>query len=70
MSALSLAVASDCSFAARGFSGDTEHLADLVKAGISHNGFTFIEILQNCVSFNRVNTLQWYKERVYKITDN
>ena len=62
-----LAVASDCSFVARGFAGEIEHLANLIKAGIQHEGFALIDILQPCVSFNRVNTFKWYAERVYKI---
>ncbi|MFC1824505.1 2-oxoacid:ferredoxin oxidoreductase subunit beta [Thermodesulfobacteriota bacterium] len=64
-----LAIASDCSFVARGFAGDGEHLTGLIKEGITHKGFAFIEILQPCVSFNKVNTFQWYKDRVYKITN-
>ncbi|MFC1863144.1 2-oxoacid:ferredoxin oxidoreductase subunit beta, partial [Thermodesulfobacteriota bacterium] len=61
MSSLLLAVASNCGFVARGFSGDGEHLTYLIKEGISHKGFSFIEVLQNCVSFNKVNTFEWYK---------
>jgi 2-oxoglutarate ferredoxin oxidoreductase subunit beta len=64
---LLLAVASDCSFVARGFAGEIDHLAGLIKAGIQHKGFALIDILQPCVSFNRVNTFKWYSERVYKI---
>jgi len=64
---LMLALASDVSFLARGFSGDPDHLAGLIKAGIRHKGFALIDILQNCVSFNRVNTFAWYKKRVYKV---
>jgi 2-oxoglutarate ferredoxin oxidoreductase subunit beta len=64
---LMLAVASDCSFVARGFAGEVEHLTDLIKAGIQHKGFALIDILQPCVSFNRVNTFKWYSDRVYKI---
>lgn len=64
---LLLAVASDCSFVARGFAGEVDHLANLIKEGIRHKGFAFIDILQPCVSFNRVNTFKWYSERVYRI---
>jgi 2-oxoglutarate ferredoxin oxidoreductase subunit beta len=69
MNPLLLAVASDCSFVARGFSGDKKHLADLIKEGIQHRGFAFIDILQPCVTFNRVNTFQWYKKRVYRLEE-
>ena len=64
---LMLAVASDCSFVARGFAGETQHLAGLITEGILHQGFSLIDILQPCVSFNRVNTYKWYSERVYKV---
>lgn len=64
---ISLAIASDCSFVARGFSGEIDHLAGLIKEGIQHKGFALIDILQPCVSFNRVNTFKWYSERVYKL---
>jgi 2-oxoglutarate ferredoxin oxidoreductase subunit beta len=64
---LLLAVASDCSFVARGFAGEIDHLAGLIKSGIQHKGFALIDILQPCVSFNRVNTFKWYSDRVYDI---
>jgi len=64
---LKLALASDVSFLARGFSGEPDHLAGLIMAAIKHKGFALIDILQNCVSFNRVNTFAWYKQRVYKL---
>ena len=52
---------------ARGFAGEVDHLAGLIKAGIQHKGFALIDILQPCVSFNRVNTFKWYSDRVYQI---
>jgi 2-oxoglutarate/2-oxoacid ferredoxin oxidoreductase subunit beta len=66
---LMLALASDISFLARGFSGDPEYLSGLIKAAVTHKGFALIDILQNCVSFNHVNTFAWYKKRVYKVED-
>ena len=64
-----LALASNVSFLARGFAGDIEHLARLLKMGIEHYGFAMIDILQPCVSFNHKNTHQWYRERVYKLEE-
>ncbi len=64
---VALAVALDCSFVARGFSGDTGHLRDLMKEAVNHKGFTLVDILQPCVIFNKVNTHEWYKDRVYHI---
>jgi 2-oxoglutarate ferredoxin oxidoreductase subunit beta len=64
---MALAVALDCSFAARGYAADTEHLKGLMKEAILHNGFALLDILQPCVSFNKVNTYDWYQQRVYRI---
>jgi len=66
---VALAIISGASFVSRGFAGDTNHLASLIKMGITHRGFALIDILQPCVSFNHKNTYQWYKERVYKLED-
>jgi len=64
---MAFAVALDCSFAARGFAGDMEHLKGLIKAAINHKGFSLVDILQPCVTFNKINTYEWYRQRVYRI---
>lgn len=61
------AIALDCSFVARGFAGDPVHLKGLMKEAINHRGFTLVDILQPCVIFNKVNTYEWYRQRVYPI---
>jgi pyruvate/2-oxoacid:ferredoxin oxidoreductase beta subunit len=66
---MALAVALDASFAARGFSGSGDHLKGLMKAAIGHEGFALLDILQPCVTFNKVNTFAWYKERVYHLEE-
>jgi len=66
---LSLAVASNCSFVARGFAKEMEHLKDLMIKAIQNKGFSLLEILQPCVSFNKVNTYDWYDNRVYRLED-
>ena len=66
---IALAIAAGAGFIARGFAGDIEHLAELIKAGISYKGFALIDILQPCVAFNHKNTYDWYKERVYKLDE-
>jgi 2-oxoglutarate ferredoxin oxidoreductase subunit beta len=64
---LALAVAMDTGFVARGFAGNPGHLAGLIVEAVRHPGFSLVEVLQPCVSFNRVNTWQWYRERVYEL---
>jgi len=58
-----VAVAMRAGFVARGFSGMTDLLSDLIQQAIIHPGFSLIDVLQPCVSFNRVNTWEWYQER-------
>lgn len=58
-----IAVAMRASFVARGFSGLPDHLSDLIQQGMAHKGLSVIDVLQPCVSFNKVNTFAWYKSR-------
>jgi 2-oxoglutarate ferredoxin oxidoreductase subunit beta len=67
---LAIAVALDAGFVARGFCGDTQHLTGLIKQAIEYPGFALVDILQNCVSYNKVNTFGWYQKRVYKLQDD
>ncbi len=64
---LPLALALNCGFVARGFTGMPDLLKSLIKRAISHPGLAIVDILQQCVSFNKVNTFAWYKERCYEI---
>jgi len=64
---LSVALALGAGFVARSFSGKTEHLSRIIQEGIKHKGFSLIDILQPCISFNHVNTFDWYKKRVYDL---
>lgn len=67
---ISFAVSQNIGFVARSFSGDNEHLKEMIKLAINHKGFALIDILQPCVSFNKVNTAKWYKERIYKLDED
>jgi len=64
---MTFAVALDCSFAARGYVGDLEHLKGLIREAVNHKGFSLVDILQPCVTFNKTNTYEWYGQRVYRI---
>jgi len=60
---IAVAVAMQAGFVARGFAGMIDHLSDLIQQAIAYRGFGLIDVLQPCVSFNRINTWDWYKER-------
>lgn len=62
-----LAISSDATWVARGFAGEIQHLTDLIVKGIKHPGFAHLNVLQPCVTFNKLNTFEWFKQRVYKL---
>jgi 2-oxoglutarate ferredoxin oxidoreductase subunit beta len=66
---VALAIVGGANFVARGFSGDIEHLAELIAAAIKHPGFALVDVLQVCVSFNPQRGYKWYQQRVYKLED-
>lgn len=66
---IALAITLGASFVARSFSGDGEHLKNVMKEAIMHNGYALVDILQPCISFNKVNTFKYYKERVYPLEE-
>lgn len=66
---LALAISQHCAFVARSFSGRVEHLNRIIQEGIKTPGLSLIEILQPCVSFNKINTFTWYKDRVYDVQE-
>jgi 2-oxoglutarate ferredoxin oxidoreductase subunit beta len=66
---LALALAAGGTFLARGFAGDVKHLAGLVAQALEHRGYALLEVLQPCVTFNRKNTYDWYRERVYDLQE-
>jgi 2-oxoglutarate ferredoxin oxidoreductase subunit beta len=64
---IELMLSSGAGFVARGFAGKPKHLQFLIKAGIKHQGFAFIDALQPCFTF--YNTYDFYNKRVYELTD-
>ena len=66
---LAHALVSNGTFVARGFSGDMLHLKGLIVEAIKHRGFAFIDVFQPCVSFNYLNTYDWFRQRIYKLEE-
>ncbi len=64
---IAAAVAMRAGFVARSFAGNLDHLADMLKQAINHKGLSIVDVLQPCVSMNKINTWQFYNERVKAI---
>ena len=67
---ITLALAAGATFVARCFSGEPKHLVELMKQGLEHKGFAFIDVFSPCVTYNHDNTYPWFKERVKKLEDD
>jgi len=67
---ISLALAAGATFVARGFSADQKHLTELIKQGIQHKGFSFIDVFSPCVTYNHDNTFQWFRPRVRRLEED
>jgi 2-oxoglutarate ferredoxin oxidoreductase subunit beta len=65
-----IAILMQASFVARGFAGEINHLSNLIVQAMDKPGFSLVDILQPCVTFNHKNTFNWYRERVYKLEDD
>jgi len=67
---IGLALAEGATFVARGFAGDIEHLTSLYVEALKHDGFALVDVYQPCVTWNKVNTFAWFRERVYKLEES
>jgi 2-oxoglutarate ferredoxin oxidoreductase subunit beta len=64
---LALALAAGGTFLARGFSSQPKAMVQMIKEAVLHPGFSIVEVMSPCVTFNKVNTYQWFKENVYDV---
>lgn len=62
-----LAILNDAGFVARGFAGDMPHLTSLMVEAMKHPGLSLVEVLQPCVTFNHLNTYEWFRKRIKKV---
>jgi len=64
---LEIALSAGATFVAQSFSSDLKQLTSLIEQGIQHEGFSLINVFSPCVTFNKVNTYDWFKERVINL---
>ncbi len=67
---IALALASGYTFVARGYALDVKGLKELIKQAIRHRGAAFIDVLQPCVTYNDVYTVQFYRRALYRLEDD
>ncbi len=67
---IAIAVAQDASFVARASITDIAGTVKILKQAISHKGFSLVDLFQPCVTFNKINTYQWFKDNTYYLEDS
>lgn len=66
---LELALSSGATFVAQGFSSDIKALTKMIEDAINHDGFSFVNVFSPCVTYNKINTYDWFKENLTAIDD-
>lgn len=64
---LLLALSAGATFVAQGFSSNTKQLVRLIEEAINHRGFSLVNVYSPCVTYNKVNTYDWFKETLYDL---
>jgi 2-oxoglutarate ferredoxin oxidoreductase subunit beta len=66
---LAVAIALDAGFVARCFMADAEETKEIFKKAISYKGYALVDVFQPCVTFNKLNTYEWFKQRTYYLDE-
>ncbi|WP_239762362.1 MULTISPECIES: 2-oxoacid:ferredoxin oxidoreductase subunit beta [unclassified Mammaliicoccus] len=66
---LELAISSGATFVAQSFSSDIKELTSIIEEAIKHKGFSFVNVFSPCVTYNKINTYDWFKENLTKLAD-
>ncbi|OPG17540.1 2-oxoacid:ferredoxin oxidoreductase subunit beta [Ferroacidibacillus organovorans] len=67
ISPLQIALSAGITYLAQGFSSDVNQLTELIQGGIEHKGFSLINVFSPCVTYNKVNTYEWFKEHTVSL---
>ncbi|MDA3129647.1 2-oxoacid:ferredoxin oxidoreductase subunit beta [Aliibacillus thermotolerans] len=63
------ALMSGATFVAQSFSTEIKDLTATIEAAIQHKGFSIVNVFSPCVTYNKVNTYDWFKENLTKLSD-
>ncbi|MGM7701252.1 2-oxoacid:ferredoxin oxidoreductase subunit beta [Pseudalkalibacillus sp. Hm43] len=69
ISIMETALTAGATFVAQSFSSDLKELTSLIEQGIQHKGFSLINVFSPCVTYNKVNTYDWFKENLVSLSD-
>jgi 2-oxoglutarate ferredoxin oxidoreductase subunit beta len=64
-----IAILHGCTFVARGFAGDVDHLKDILVQAIRHKGLSYVDVIQPCITWG-IHPIKWYKERISQLGED
>ncbi len=67
---ITFTLSAGATFVARGFSGNVKQLREILEKAIQHKGFSFIDVLSPCVTWNKASSYEYFRPRVYELKDN
>jgi 2-oxoglutarate ferredoxin oxidoreductase subunit beta len=66
---LEVALAAGATFVAQSFSSNLKQLTAIIEEGMKHKGFSLINVFSPCVTFNKINTYDWFKENIVDLDE-
>lgn len=66
---MEMALTAGATFVAQSFSSDLKELTAIIEAGLNHKGFSLINVFSPCVTYNKINTYDWFKENLTKLSN-
>ena len=67
---IAMAIVTGATYVARGFSGNPRQLTELIYNGMQHKGFALIDVFSPCITFNKDNTSDFFKQRVNELENH
>ncbi len=70
ISPMEMALTAGAGFVAQAFSSDVKQMTRLIEEGIKHKGFSIINVYSPCVTYNKVNTYDWFRENLVNLDED
>jgi len=65
----SMAITAGAGFVAQGYARNRKELVDIIIRGMAHRGFSYINVFTPCVTYNKYNTYDWFKENLTSLDE-
>lgn len=66
---IAIALSNHATYIARQYAVDIPRLASCITEAVNHVGFSLVDILQPCITFNPAQGPEWYQEYIVRLED-